>query len=205
MNMLTKSKDKQTSYEFVMLEELVKEDHLLRKIDKYIDFSFIYDEVEDLYSSDNGRPSIDPVVLFKMTLLQYLYGIRSERVLVEEIHHNMAYRWFLGFNITDKIPDHSIFAVNRIRRFNDTKVYENIFNKIVEQAINHGLVKGKIVYTDSTHIKANASLSKFENEDYIIEEEEDPELLERINEKRESKGQKPLKKKKKAKRKAKRK
>ncbi|MBB6214762.1 transposase, partial [Anaerosolibacter carboniphilus] len=72
--MLTKSKDKQTSYEFVMLEELVKEDHLLRKIDKYIDFSFIYGEVEDLYSSDNGRPSIDPVVLFKMTLLQYLYG-----------------------------------------------------------------------------------------------------------------------------------
>lgn len=205
MNMLTKSKDKQTSYEFVMLEELVKEDHLLRKIDKHIDFSFIYDEVEDLYCPDNGRPSIDPVVLFKMTLLQYLYGIRSERALVEEIHHNMAYRWFLGFNITDKIPDHSIFAVNRIRRFNDTQVYENIFNKIVEQAINHGLVKGKIVYTDSTHIKANASLSKFENEDYIIEEEEDPELIERINEKRESKGQKPLKKKKKAKRKGKRK
>jgi transposase len=205
MNMLTKSKDKQTSYEFVMLEELVKEDHLLRKIDKYIDFNFIYDEVESLYCPDNGRPSIDPVILFKMTLLQYLYGIRSERMLVEEIHHNMAYRWFLGFNITDKIPDHSIFAINRIRRFNDTQVYENIFNRIVEQAISHGLVKGKIVYTDSTHIKANASLSKFENENYIIEEEEDPELLERINEKRESKGQKPLKKKKKAKSKGKRK
>ncbi|SCZ10753.1 transposase, partial [Alkaliphilus peptidifermentans] len=77
--MLTKAKDKQTSYEFVMLEELVKEDHLLRKIDKYIDFSFIYDEVEELYCHDNGRPSVDPVVLFKMTLLQYLYGIRSER------------------------------------------------------------------------------------------------------------------------------
>lgn len=203
--MLTKQKDKQTSYEFVMLEELVKEDHLLRKIDKHIDFSFIYDEVENLYCPDNGRPSVDPIVLFKMTLLQYLYGIRSERRLVEEIHHNMAYRWFLGFNITDKIPDHSIFAVNRMRRFNDTKVYENIFNKIVEQAIKHDLVKGKIVYTDSTHIKANASLSKFENEDYIIEEEEDPELLERINEKRESKGKNPLKKKKKSKRQGKRK
>lgn len=196
MNMLTKNKDKQTSYEFVMLEELVKEDHLLRKIDKHIDFSFIYDEVKDLYCPDNGRPSIDPVILFKMTLLQYLYGIRSERRLVEEIHHNMAYRWFLGFGITDKIPDHSIFSVNRLRRFNDTQVYENIFNKIVEQAIKHDLVKGRIVYTDSTHIKANASLSKFENEDYTIEEKEDTELLERINEKRESKGKNPLKKKK---------
>ena len=203
--MLTRTKEKQASYEFVMLEELVMEDHLLRKIDKFIDFSFIYDEVEDLYCPDNGRPSVDPVVLFKMTLLQYLYGIRSERRLVEEIHHNMAYRWFLGFGITDKIPDHSIFAVNRLRRFKDTKVYENIFNKIVEQAIVHGFVDGKIVYTDSTHIKANASLSKFENEEFMIEVEEDPELLENINKKRESKGQKPLKKKKKPKRKGKRK
>lgn len=194
--MLTKNKDKQTLFELVMLEELVKEDHLLRKIDKHIDFNFIYDEVKDLYCPDNGRPSIDPVILFKMTLLQYLYGIRSERRLVEEIHHNMAYRWFLGFGITDKIPDHSIFSVNRLRRFNDTQVYENIFNKIVEQAIKHDLVKGRIVYTDSTHIKANASLSKFENEDYIVEEKEDTELLERINEKRESKGKNALKKKK---------
>ena len=198
--MLTKNQGKQTSYEFVMLEELVKEDHLLRKIDKYIDFNFIYNEVEHLYCHDNGRPSIDPVILFKMTLLQYLYGIRSERRLVEEVHHNMAYRWFLGFSITDKIPDHSIFAVNRIRRFKDTQVYENIFNIIVEQAINNGLVAGKTVYTDSTHIKANASLSKFENEEYIIEEEEDSQLLEKINEKRKSKGKKALKKKKKSKR-----
>ena len=71
---------------------------------------------------NNDRPSVDPVVLFKMTLLQYLYGISSERRLVEENYHNMAYRWFLGFSISDKIPDHSIFSLNGIRRFNDTDI-----------------------------------------------------------------------------------
>ncbi len=107
-----------------------------------------------MYCFDNGRPSVDPIVLFKMRLLQYLYGIRSERRLVEEIHNNMAYRWLLGFNITDKISDYSICTVNRIRRFNDVQVYKNIFIKSVEQATKHDLVNGKIVYTDSIHNKS---------------------------------------------------
>lgn len=189
------------NYEFVLLDELVKEDHLLRKINKYIDFNFIYELVEDKYCLDNGRPSVDPVVLFKMSLLQALYGIRSERQLVDEIHHNMAYRWFLGFGIKNKIPSHSIFSMNRKRRFKDTDIYNQIFNKIVDQAIEHGLIDGKILYTDSTHIKADASLSKFENQEVIKVEIEKTELLEKVNEKRHSKGKKPLKKKRQKKRK----
>lgn len=192
--MLTRKENEQMNYEFVLLDELVKEDHLLRKINKYIDFDFIYDLVEDKYCLDNGRPSVDPVVLFKMSLLQALYGIRSERELVDEIHHNMAYRWFLGFGIKDKIPSHSIFSMNRKRRFKDTDIYDQIFNKIVDQAKEHGLIDGKILYTDSTHIKANASLSKFENQEVIKVEAEKPELLKKVNEKRHCKGKKPLKK-----------
>lgn len=193
--MLTKKDNSQMNYELVLLDELVKKDHLLRKINKYIDFDFIYDLVEDKYCSDNGRPSVDPVILFKMSLLQALYGIRSERQLVEEIHHNMAYRWFLGYGIKDKIPCHSIFSMNRKRRFKDTYIYDQIFNKIVEQAINLGLIEGNIFYTDSTHIKANASLSKFENQEVIKTEVEDKDFLNRVNDKRQSQGKKPLKKK----------
>lgn len=96
--MLTKNNENQPKMEFVIIENLVKKDHILRKIDEYIDFNFIYDLVEDKYCLDNGRPSVDPVVLFKMILIGYLFGIRSERRLVEEIHHNVAYRWFWGMD-----------------------------------------------------------------------------------------------------------
>ena len=95
--MLTKTGDIQSKMEVVIIDNLIQEDHILRKIDKCIDFDFIYDIVEDKYCLDNGRPSIDPVVLFKMIFIGYLFGIRSERRLVDEIHHNLAYRWFLGF------------------------------------------------------------------------------------------------------------
>ncbi|MDD3706204.1 MAG: IS1182 family transposase [Clostridiaceae bacterium] len=186
-----KKENQQLKLEMVMLDQLVKPDHLLRKIDKYIDFSFIYDLVEPFYD-DKGRASIDPVVLFKMTLIQALDGIRSEEKLVDDIHHNMAYRWFLGYGLTETIPDHSTISYSRKVRFKDSTVYEDIFNEIVLMAINQGFVKGKVVYTDSTHVRANASNSKFENriEERVIEEDES--LLMLINEKRASKGQKPL-------------
>lgn len=191
--MMTKRTEVQQKIEAVMLEQLVKPDHLLRKIKKHVDFNFIYDLVKDLYSEDMGRPSIDPVVLFKMSLLQAIYGISSERRLVDEVHHNMAYRWFLGYGLTETIPDHSVFSYNRRQRFEDSSIYEDIFNEIVLMAIDKGLVKGKIFYTDSTHIRANASNSKYANEEYEEVITEDESLLTLINEKRESKGQKPLK------------
>ena len=118
--MINERKEAQNEIEVVMLEELVPQDHLLRKIDKYIDFSLIRDLTRVLYCHTNGRPAVDPVVLFKMLFIGYLYGIRSERQLVKDIEVNLAYRWFLGYLITEKIPDSSTISQNRIRRFKDT-------------------------------------------------------------------------------------
>lgn len=193
--MMTRNKkdNQQLELELVMLDQLVKANHDLRKIDKHIDFSFIYDLVEPFYADVKGRPSIDPVVLFKMSLIQALDDIKSEEKLVDAIHHNMAYRWFLGYGLTETIPDHSTISHNRAVRFKDSTVYEEIFNEIVLMAIDRNFVKGKIVYTDSTHVRANASNSKYENvkEERVITEDES--LLMLINEKRATKGQKPLK------------
>ena len=147
--------------EFVCIEELVPKDHLLRKIDKVIDFEFIRDKVKDLYCADNGRPAVDPVVLFKMLFLGYLYGVRSERQLVREIQVNVAYRWFIGYGLTDKIPDASTFSQNRRRRFTESTVYQEIFDEIVLQAMRRTWINGRVLYTDSTHLKASANKHKF--------------------------------------------
>ena len=193
--MLTKNSENQPKIELVIIENLVKKDHILRKIDEYIDFNFIYDLVEDKYCLDNGRPSIDPVVLFKMILIGYLFGIRSERRLVEEIHHNVAYRWFLGYGLEDKIPDASTISQNRRRRFTGTDIFEKIFDNIVEQAINQKLITGKIMYVDSTHIKANANIGKFTNEQVEVAIPEYIDELEKaVTEARKAHGQKELKK-----------
>jgi transposase len=117
-----------------------------------------------LYCADNGRPAIDPVVLFKMLLLGYLYGIRSERQLVQEIQVNVAYRWFLGFTFADKVPDSSTLSQNRRRRFRESTIYQEIFDEIVLLAVKRRLVEGKVLYTDSTHLKANANKHKFKKE-----------------------------------------
>lgn len=94
--MLKRKTSRQSELEFVSIEELVPSDHLLRKIDKTIDFTFIYDKIEHLYCADNGRPPIDPIVFFKMLFIGYTFGIRSERQLEQEVNLNVAYRWFLG-------------------------------------------------------------------------------------------------------------
>ncbi|HHT62445.1 MAG TPA: IS1182 family transposase [Clostridia bacterium] len=151
--------------ETVILENLVPEDHLLRKIYKYIDFSFINKMCKPYYCENNGRPAIEPVILFKMLFIGYLYGIRSERRLVEEVKVNMAYRWFLGYGLEDKIPDASVIWQNRRRRFKKTDIPQQIFDEIVKQAIRHNLVDGKVLYSDSTHLKANANKNKFTNQE----------------------------------------
>lgn len=153
----------QSELEFVSIETLVPQNHLLRKIDRHIDFAFIYDKVEHLYCKDNGRPPVDPVMLFKMLLVGYLYGVRSERRLEQEIKYNVAYRWFLGLGLTGAVPDHSTISRNRIDRFAGTDIFQEIFDEIVLQAIAKKLVDGKTLYTDSTHLKANANKGKHEN------------------------------------------
>jgi transposase len=151
----------QSRVEVVIIEQLVRLDHLLRKVQKYVDFRFIVDKVRHLYSPDNGRPSLDPVVLFKMLFIGYLFGIRSERRLVQEIADNVAYRWFLGLGLTDPAPSASVIWANRRRRWKDSEVCQEIFDEIVRQAVLHGLVDGKVLYSDSTHIKANANKKRF--------------------------------------------
>lgn len=162
--MLRAHDNKQISMEFVSIEELVPSDHLLRKIDRVMDFEFIRDKVKDLYCADNGRPAVDPVVLFKMLFLGYLYGVRSERQLVREIQVNVAYRWFIGFGLTDKIVDASTFSQNRRRRFTESTVYQEIFDEIVQQGMRRKLIGGRVLYTDATHLKASANKNKFKKE-----------------------------------------
>jgi transposase len=156
------AKAAQQELEMVTLEMLVPKDHLLRKIEGAVEFDFIRDKVAHLYSADNGRPALDPVILFKLLFIGYLYGIRSERQLMREVQVNVAYRWFAGFRLTDKVPDASTFSQNRRRRFTDATVYQSIFDEIVRQAIRRKLVDGKVLYTDSTHLKANANKNKYD-------------------------------------------
>jgi len=152
----------QQEMELVTIESLVPEDHLLRKIDRAIDLEFIRERVRHLYCADNGRPALDPVVLFKLLLMGYLFGVRSERQLMREVQCNAAYRWYLRLKLTDKVPDASTLSQNRRRRFRDSDVYQQIFDEIVELACRKGLVTGKVLYTDSTHLKANANKNKFD-------------------------------------------
>ncbi len=162
--MLKKPPPYQTELEIVSLESLVPADHLLRKIDAVIDFSFIHELVAERYCPDNGRPPLDPTLMFKALFIGYLFGVRSERQLVREIEVNVAYRWFLRLKLTDAVFDASTLSQNRRRRYQDTSIAQAIFDQIVEQAIAHNLLDGTVLYTDSTHLKANANKNRFDKE-----------------------------------------
>ena len=158
--MMTRMDNKQLKFHFVTIENLVPEDHFLRKLDRLVDFSFIYEEIENCYCQNNGRPCVDPVILMKYLLIGFLFGIESERRIEQEIQVNMAYRWFLGLDIDDRVPDHSTISQNRRRRFNGTGLFRRLFERVIFQCMEKGLVDGRTVLTDSTHIKANASAKK---------------------------------------------
>ncbi|GHE81577.1 hypothetical protein GCM10019059_44370 [Camelimonas fluminis] len=117
-----------------------------------------------MYCADNGRPPLDPTLMFKALFLGYLFGVRSERQLVREIEVNVAYRWFLRLKLTQKVFDASTLSQNRRRRYQDESVAQAIFDRIVEQAMTLGLVDGRTLYTDSTHLKANADKNWFDVE-----------------------------------------
>jgi transposase len=191
--MLKQPTPKQSTLEMVTLEELVPADHLLRQIDRYIDFDFIREATEHLYCDNNGRPAIDPVLLFKMLFIGYLFGVRSERQLVREVQVNVAYRWFLGMGLTDKVPDASTFSQNRRRRYEGSGIEQLIFDRIVEQAMGHGLVGGKALYTDSTHLKANANKRRHTTHEVeITPMAYIEELNEAVDADRQAHGKKPL-------------
>ena len=192
--MLSKTDEKRNQMQIYCIEDLVPKDHLLRKIDKAIDWNFIYELVEDKYCLDNGRPSISPVTLIKIPIIQYLYGIRSMRQTIKEIEVNVAYRWFLGLDLTDKVPHFSTFGKNYSRRFKDTDIFEQIFSRILEECIKYKLVNPKEIFVDSTHIKACANNKKVTKE--IVKEEAlfyEEQLKKEINIDREKHGKKPLK------------
>lgn len=191
--MLHRNENNSAKRVWVSLEQLVPKDHLLRKIDKYIDFEFIIEKVKPYYADNIGRPSIDPIVLFKMVFIGYLFGIRSMRQVVKEVETNIAYRWFLGFSLTDSVPHYSTFSQNYLRRFKDTEVFQEIFDSIVWQGIRKGLIDGKELFSDSTHLKANANKKKL-RKGYIAKDAKRylAELNKEIQKDREVNDKKPL-------------
>lgn len=132
-------KDGQLCLPVINLEEIIPQNHLLKRIDRAVDFNFIY-ELAKPYYAQKGRPSIDPVCMIKMLLIGYLYGIPSERRLEEEISPNIAYRWFCGFNMMDRIPEHSVFSQNRradfmIRRFSGIYLMKSLFAALLTESL----------------------------------------------------------------------
>ena len=156
-----KDREAVNQMEIVCIDSLVPENHLLRAVQESIDFSFIYDEVKDLYSENHGRPSVDPVVLIKLLILQALYGIRSMRQTIEEVKVNVAYRWFLGYGLQEQIPHFSTFGKNYVRRFQESDIFEKIFARVLEEAINCGFLNTSAIFIDATHVKASANKKKY--------------------------------------------
>lgn len=191
--MLERAINLRNNMQVVDLERMVPQDHLLRKIDRVVDFSYIYELVEHLYCKDNGRPAVDPVVLVKIVLIQHLYGIKSLRQTVKEIDMNIAYRWFLGFDLSVSIPHFATLSYAFAQRF-PSEVFEKIFAWILEEAVKKGYIDASTVFIDATHIKANANKKK--NRKILalkMARVYDKQLREEINQDRIEKGKKPLK------------
>jgi transposase len=141
---------------YFRLEDQIPEDHLLRLIDRHVDLSFVRDRLKNLYSS-TGRPSVDPEVLLRLLLVGYLYGISSERRLLEEVRMHLAYRWFTRLGFEQEIPDHSTFSKNRHGRFRQSGVFREVFEEIVRRCLAAGLVQSQNMAVDGTMVGANAS------------------------------------------------
>lgn len=190
--MISINKNIQSEILMTTMEELVPEDSLFRKIDKYIDFTFIYDLVKDKYCEDNGRPSIDPVVLFKLVFIQTIDGLKSMRQTCKKIKVDAEYRWFLGIPFGIDTPHFSTFSKNYERRFKGSNIFEEIFSNIIKQAMKYNLIDGTTFYTDSTHKKANANKNKYEDEVVKEVKKRRKWLEEEINEERIKNGEKPF-------------
>ena len=140
----------------INLDDLVPSDHLLRTLERLISFDWVRDKTRKYYSH-TGKPSVDPTVLVKMLIIGYLYDIRSERRLVEDVSLNLAYRWYVGYDIDEKIPDHSIFTKAR-KRFGK-ELFIQIFEDVLKSCTKAGLVSAKEILIDSTIVRADASMN----------------------------------------------
>ena len=156
--------DKRKEAMVVDIDMLVPKEHLLRKIDKVMDYEWLYARLEPYYKNKyTGRPNADPVVLIKMVLIQHLYGIRSLRQTWREIDMNIAYRWFLGYDLLESIPHFATVSYAFCQRF-PAELSQEIFEHILNKAINNRMVDPSIVYIDGTHIKANANKKKYQKQ-----------------------------------------
>ena len=193
--MMTRNADKKREQMLMFcMDDMVPQNHMLRLIDKAIDWNFIYDLVEEKYCPDNGRPSMDPVMLIKIPFIQYLYGIKSMRQTMKEIEVNVAYRWFLGLDMMDPVPRFSTFGKNYTRRFKDTDLFEQIFSRILEECMKYRLVDTNQIFVDATHVKACANSKKMRKR--VAHEQAlwyEDELKKEIEQDRLAHGKKPLK------------
>src|SRR5205807_7856 len=146
---------RQLFYSF-SLEEAVPDDHLVRKIAAVLDLSWVHAELAPHYPN-NGRPSIDPELMIRMLIVGYAFAIRSERALCRDLQVNLAYRWFCGLSIEDKIPDHSAFSRARNERFRDSDIFRRVFEHVVETCIAAGFVGGEGFAVDASLIVADAN------------------------------------------------
>jgi len=178
--------------EITCIEDMVPQNHILRAVEASIDFSFIYDEVKELYSQTQGRPSVDPVVLIKLLIIQALFGIRTMRQTIAEAEVNLAYRWFLGYGFGEEIPHFSTLGKNYVRRFQESDIFEKIFERILMEAIECGFVKADAVFIDATHVKASANKHKYQKMARHRVHKIKRDLLQEINEDRIAHGKKPF-------------
>lgn len=167
---MTKRPKKQYSSEIINLESMIPENHFLRIIEKYFDWNFIYEEVEKQYSIF-GRPSIDPVVLFKIHILKFLFHEDSLRKTYETLQYNLLYRWFIGYSINEEVPDHSTYSQNYKRKFCklEKDILQTVFDKVIELLIQYDCLDTTAVYIDSTNTKAYANKKKNHKEIIKIE------------------------------------
>ena len=139
----------QLKYHMVTIEDLVPQEHFLRKLEHVLDMSFVQEETAHLYSRKYGRPPIDPVVMVKYLLVGFLYGIPSERQIEQRIQTDVALRWYLGLDLFDRVPDHSTISQLRRRKPSFRKVFRRLFEEVVRQCVEKGLVSGRLVVTES--------------------------------------------------------
>src|SRR6201981_3806298 len=138
------------------LDHHIPSDHLLRGIDQFLDWGDLHQPLAPFYSH-TGRPSIDPELMIRMLIVGYCFGIRSERRLCEEVHLNLAYRWFCGLGLEGDVPEHSTFSKNRHGRFRDSDLLRHLFEKVVRRCLAEGLVGGDGFAVDASLIKADAN------------------------------------------------
>src|SRR5882724_3685454 len=156
LNMMGQHDRSEALFYYFRMEDQVPETHLLRRIEKHISFEFVRERLRSSYS-ETGRPSIDPELLLRILLIGYLYGITSERKLVEELRMHLAWRWFTGLGFDQEIPHHSTFSKNRHGRFQESKLFEELFEQIVRQCVEVGLVQGENLSVEGSFVEANAA------------------------------------------------